>query len=141
MDDPELFDVFTVDNNPEPPRKTLIVTEEHKIKKSKKERPKEKDKKKSEDGGINLRRLQDTKKRRKEQQSNDEDQTSGTESYKTAKRPRKVPEQPVIVDSFETETDQIVPAAQGLQGAAITDQNIIIKKRVRPRSPKFNFFV
>ena len=34
------------------------------------------------------------------------------------------------MDSFETESDQIVPATQGLQGIAPTDQNIVIKKRV-----------
>jgi hypothetical protein len=142
MDDAELFDVFSVNNNPEPPRKTLTVTEDHKTKKPKKEgHNKEKDKRKPEDGETNAHRSQDAKKRRKEQQSNDDDQTSGTESYNIAKRPRKVAEQPVVVDSFETETDQIVPAAQGLQGAAITDHNIIIKKRVRPRSRKCKAYI
>lgn len=62
MDDSELFDVFNVDNNPEPETKAIPTQ--------------------------------------------------------------------VVVDSFETESDQIVPATQGLQGIAPTDQNIVIKKRV-----------
>ena len=58
-------------------------------------------------------------------------QMDGVESTGAAKKMRKLADNPIIVDSFETETDQIVPATTGLQGVAPTDQNIVIKKRVK----------
>jgi hypothetical protein len=48
---------------------------------------------------------------------------------------KKIAQNPIVVDSFETESDQIVPAAQGLQGAPVDgDSNIVIKKRVSSQS-------
>jgi hypothetical protein len=84
MDDSELFDVFTVDNNPEPEQKTIARPERPKSKKEKKGK----------------------------------------------KEKSKAKDNPIVVDSFETESDQIVRATTGLQGVAPTDENIVIKKKV-----------
>jgi hypothetical protein len=120
MDDLELFDVFSTDNNPEPVQKTASTAPKPKVKKSKKpkkERPTTND-------TANGKR------------HHDEPSENGTETDATngeigpiAKRKRRNIENPIIVDSFETESDQIVPAAQGL-GAPVADHNIIIKKKV-----------
>jgi len=55
----------------------------------------------------------------------------GVESTGAAKKMRTLADDLIIVDSFETETDQIVLATTGLLGVALTDQNIVIKKRVK----------
>lgn len=127
MDDSELFDVFTVDNNPEPEQKTIARPERPKSKKDKKDR-KEKHKSKSKDAsnGSNGKRAHDDD----SQNSVGENDIDGTDSSPPATKRLRKKENPIVVDSFETESDQIVRATTGLQGAAPTDENIVIKKKV-----------
>jgi ATP-dependent RNA helicase DOB1 len=124
MDDLELFDVFSTDNNPEPVQKTIQGIQKVKPKKEKKEK-KDKSKKNSANGdSTNGKRHHDEA----SSHSTPEIDSVGP----TKKRHRKDAENPIIVDSFETESDQILPAAQGL-GTAPADHNIIIKKKVLPQ--------
>ena len=129
MDDSELFDVFTVDNNPEPEQKTIARPERPKSKKEKKEK-KEKSKSKSKDGsanGVNGKRSHEEHSAK----SDDEEDVDGViDLPPSTKRFRKNNDNPIVVDSFETESDQIVRATTGLQGVAPTDENIVIKKKV-----------
>jgi len=124
MDDSELFDVFNIDNNPEPEQKTIPTQ-------NKKRKPKKP--KKTTDEKSTTNKDQSTNgvsgKRSHEDLSTKSD-ADEDEVEVVSKKPRKLDETPIIVDSFETESDQIVPATQGLQGIAPTDQNIVIKKRV-----------
>jgi hypothetical protein len=128
MDDSELFDVFAIDNNPEPEQKTIARPERVKSKKDKKDK-KEKHKSKSKDAsnGLNGKRAHDED----SQNSVGEDDINGADSSPPAtKKSRRSKENPIVVDSFETESDQIVRATTGLQGVAPTDENIVIKKKV-----------
>ena len=124
MDDSELFDVFNVDNNPEPEQKTIPA--QNKKRKAKKPKKSREDKSTTNQGtstnGVNGKRSHEDLSIKSDVEEDDLEIVS--------KKPRKIDEAPIIVDSFETETDQIVPATQGLQGIAPTDQNIVIKKRV-----------
>jgi hypothetical protein len=120
MDDSELFDVFSVDNNPEPVQKTAPGPQ----KKAKKAKHTKQEKKATEDTVNGKRSHDDTSSNSAEPEEN------GTHVVPVSKRHRKNTQNPIIVDSFETESDQIVPAAQGLQGTAVADHNIIIKKKV-----------
>lgn len=132
MDDSELFDVFNVDNNPEPAQKTIQAPPREKPKKqkeSKHENTVANDKVTANGGGgggVKGKRPHD----HVSTETNKAKQMDGVESIGIAKKMRKMADNPIIVDSFETETDQIVPATTGLQGVAPTDQNIVIKKRV-----------
>ena len=103
MDDNELFAVFTAENNPEPVQKTQRGT-------SRKTRS----------------HTDDTTCKRSR---GDQADGVGEDEPQTAKRLRKN-DTPVVLDSFETESEQIVPAIEGLQGVAPVDQSIVIKKRV-----------
>ena len=128
MDDSELFDVFNVDNNPEPEQKTIQAPPREKQKKQKKSKHENTTATKEviANGGVNGKRPHDDVSTENDvQQPMDGVQTTGA-----AKKSRKLADNPIIVDSFETETDQIVPATTGLQGVAPTDHNIVIKKRV-----------
>ena len=127
MDDSELFDVFNVENNPEPAQKTIQGLPREKPKKPEKSKH-EKDvvRDAAAKGGVNGKRPYEQVSR----EAKKERQIDGQESTGVAKKPRKLADHPIIVDSFETETDQIVPATTGLQGVAPTDQNIVIKKKV-----------
>ena len=129
MDDLELFDVFNVDNNPEPEQKTIQAPPREKPKKQKRSKHENTAAKEvTANGGVHGKRPHEhVSPENGVQQPMDGVQTTGA-----AKKPRKLADNPIIVDSFETETDQIVPAATGLQGVAPTDQNIVIKKRVTP---------
>jgi hypothetical protein len=125
MDDSELFDVFNIDNNPEPVQNTVpgIQREDsRKLKKWKTEKFKSDDSSSNEVNGKRSYVEVSTKM--------EEDGVDGSENTPVPKKSRKNDNAPIVVDSFETETDQIVPATQGLQGAAVTDHNIVIKKRV-----------
>jgi hypothetical protein len=127
MDDSELFDVFTVDNNPEPEQKTIARPERPK---SKKEKKGKKEKSKAKDGsanGVNGKRSPEEQ----SAEGDDEEDVDGVvDSPPATKRFRKNNDNPIVVDSFETESDQIVRATTGLQGVAPTDENIVIKKKV-----------
>jgi hypothetical protein len=114
MDDSELFDVFSTDNNPEPEQKTAASSLKTKSKKPKKQK---KDKVLKSASG-------------KRSHDESEDAVEEEKTSPIVKRHRRNSENPIIVDSFETESDQIVPAAQGLQGTAAPDHNIVIKKKV-----------
>lgn len=116
MDDSELFDVFSLDNNPEPELKTVSVPVTEDLKKPKP--PKVPSKNGS------------TGKRSHDMADDAADETNGSHSPPASKKARKNIEDPIVVDSFETESDQVVPATQGLQGIAPVDENIVIKKRV-----------
>jgi hypothetical protein len=120
MDDLELFDVFSTDNNPEPVQKTASTTHKPKVKKSKKS----KEEKSTTNDTANGKRHHD-----EPSENSTETDATNNEVGPITKRKRKNVENPIVVDSFETESDQIVPAAQGL-GAPVTDHNIIIKKKV-----------
>jgi len=127
MDDAELFDVFEVEDSVETvPLKPAKATKEHRTKKSKKEH---KEKKKStphqDDEDVSSK----NKRALEQRHFNGDDMP---EDSRKSKKSRKIEPQPIVVDSFETETEQIVPATQGLQGTPLTsaDQNIVIKKRV-----------
>jgi hypothetical protein len=114
MDDAELFDVFAVEETPVVQVPNTVKTKKHK-------KEKKKASNQVEDEPI-------TNKRALERAANEDE--SATHKVK---KQRKTEPQPIIVDSFETESDQIVPATQGLQGVPLaTDQNIVIKKRVPP---------
>jgi hypothetical protein len=132
MDDSELFDVFNVDNNPEPAQKTIQAPPREKPKKQKKSKHENtvtNDKVANGGGGgggVNGKRRHD----HVSTETSKKQQMDGVESTGIARKMRKLADNPIIVDSFETETDQIVPATTGLQGVAPTDQNIVIKKRV-----------
>jgi hypothetical protein len=131
MDDSELFDVFSADNNPEPAQKTIQGVETHKSKSKKsKKSNKAKDRKNGENGNKdthNGKRPHDVI----VSHPDGKEETNGTEDESPkSKRSRKNQQNPIVVDSFETESDQIVPAASGLQGAPAPDHNIIIKKKV-----------
>lgn len=127
MDDAELFDVFNIDNNPEPVQ-TTVHGQQQKDKPKKPKKPKD-----EKQGSGDIASNGVTGKRSHEQFSTKgggpEQEVGGSASH-MSKKPRKPNNAPVVVDSFETESDQIVPATQGLQGIAVTDQNIVIKKRV-----------
>jgi len=116
MDDSELFDVFSLDNNPEPEQKTVSVPVTEDLKKPKPSKVP------SQNGS--------TSKRSYDRADDASDERNGSHSPPASKKARKNVEDPVVVDSFETESDQVVPATQGLQGTAPEDQNIVIKKRV-----------
>jgi hypothetical protein len=126
MDDLELFDVFNVDNNPEPEQKTIQGLARDKPKRQKTSKHEKSIANDESANGVSGKRSYDQVSTAGGRKQEDD----GGESTTVTKRLRKMAENPIIVDSFETETDQIVPATQGLQGAARTDQNIIIKKRV-----------
>jgi FtsZ-interacting cell division protein YlmF len=131
MDDSELFDVFNVDNNPEPETKTIPT--QNKTQKAKKPKKSKEDKsttnQRTSSNGATGKRFHEDLSTKSDVEEDDVEVVS--------KKPRKIDETPVIVDSFETESDQIVPATQGLQGIAPKDQNIVIKKRVTPRSDDY----
>jgi hypothetical protein len=120
MDDSELFDVFDVDNNPEPVQKGPVAP----IERTKSQKHRSKDNKPDSNGIASGKRPHD--------KQDDQD----VEERTMIKKSRKNIEDPVVVDSFETESEQIVPATMGLQGTAPTDANIVIKKRVSPESPQ-----
>jgi hypothetical protein len=124
MDDSELFDVFNIDNNPEPEQKTIPT--QNKKRKAKKPKKSKEDKSTTNQGtstnGASRKRSHEDLSTKSDAEEDDVEIVS--------KKPRKIGETPIVVDSFETESDQIVPATQGLQGIAPTDQNIVIKKRV-----------
>ena len=121
MDDSELFDVFNIDNNPEPVQKTVRGVQRVQSKKSRKSGKGEGVSNETPANSVNGKRSHD-------QSRNDE--KNNLKSTQISKKPRKNNDAPIVVDSFETESDQIVPATQGLQGTAPADQNIVIKKRV-----------
>jgi hypothetical protein len=128
MDDSELFDVFKIESNPEPIHKPIPTGPRDKRKYSDR-----KSSEKSSIGLINGANVAVTRRSSEENAQNAQTRftTKEIESFHTSKRSRRANQvEPIVVDSFETETDQIVPATQGLQGIAPTDQNIIIKKRV-----------
>ena len=123
--DSELFDVFNIDNNPEPQQKT--IPSQSKKRKSKK--PNKSNKDKSLEG--NDPSLDGVNRKRPNEDLTKSDLEDDVEPPQTPKKHRKIDEIPIIVDSFETESDQIVPAIQDFEGTPIqADQNIIIKKRV-----------
>jgi len=130
MDDSELFDVFNVDNNPEPAQKTIQAPPREKPKKQKKSKHENVAAKETTanggGAGVSGKRPHD----HVSTETSQEQQMDGVENTGVAKKVRKLADNPIIVDSFETETDQIVPATTGLQGVAPKDQNIVIKKRV-----------
>ena len=129
MDDLELFDVFNVDNNPEPEQKTIQAPPREKPKKQKKSKHENTAAKEvTANGGVHGKRPHE----HVSTENGIQQPMDGVHATEVAKKPRKLADNPIIVDSFETETDQIVPAATGLQGVAPTDQNIVIKKRVTP---------
>jgi hypothetical protein len=127
MDDSELFDVFSADNNPEPVQKTIATTAQRDKSTKQKNNDTEKSTRNDTSNGVKQKRSYDEL---APENGGNKDTTNGTDSTQIAKKSRKNNDIPIIVDSFETESDQIVPATQGLQGIAVTDHNIIIKKRV-----------
>ena len=122
MDDSDLFDVFDVDNNPEPIQNAPPAP----LERQKSQKHKSKDPNKHESNGVVA-----IGKRAHDKRDGDD-----AEGQTTVKKARKNIEDPIVVDSFETESEQIVPATTGLQGIAPTDANIIIKKRVNLRNLK-----
>lgn len=133
MDDSELFDIFNIDNNPEPEQKTVVTTTDATTKKRKQKKPKKSKEEKNVISGKDKSTNGFNGKRSHEDISttkSDDDEEEEVENTTVSKKSRKMDENPIIVDSFETESDQIVPATQGFQGIAPTDQNIIIKKKV-----------
>jgi len=119
MDDPELFDVFNVDNNTEPlQRPVQSVPRDMPNKSVMKELPV---------NGVQRKRSYDGLTANGNRQG-----INGGDVFHISKKPRKNEENPIVVDSFESESDQVVPATHGLQGIVPTDQNIVIKKRVSP---------
>src|SRR5579862_5563080 len=125
MDDLELFDVFNEDNNPEPQQKTIQSTSTVREKKSKKEKKKEKSKDSNQNGHHRKRSHDDLSNK-----SDVDGEVDEMDSTRITKKPRKNTEQPIVVDSFETESDQVLPATAGLQGTVPTNDNIVIKKKV-----------
>ena len=124
MDDSELFDVFNIDNNPEPEQKTIPTQ-------NKKRKPRKPKKTTGEKSTTNKdQSINGFSGKRSHEDPSTKSDVDEDEVEVVSKKPRKIDETPIIVDSFETESDQIVPATQGLQGIAPTDQNIVIKKRV-----------
>jgi hypothetical protein len=121
MDDLELFDVFSADNNPEPAQKTITGHSREKVTKTTRPRHENSQVKDKANG----------KRSYHDSAENGAEEDFDRDDIAPSKRSRKVNENPIVVDSFETESDQIVPVAQGLQGIpAPPDENIIIKKRV-----------
>jgi hypothetical protein len=141
MDDAELFDVFSIDNDAEAPAPAAATVAAHLSERTRKKKSKANGKNKAEHSIK-------TEEQATEQSpspmgkrshvdvieiSSDDDEAGGAapdDSPRPAKKARKAEANPVVVDSFETESDQIVRAAEGLQGAPVTDENIVIKKRV-----------
>jgi hypothetical protein len=113
-----------VDNNPEPEQITIPTQN----KKRKAKRPKKSREDKSatnqeiSTNGVSAKRFHENISTKSDVEEDD--------AKVVSKKPRNIDSAPIIVDSFEKESDQIVPATQGLQGVAPTDQNIVIKKRV-----------
>ena len=128
MDDSELFDVFNEYNNPEPLQKTTAGTKDAERKKSKKD--KKKDKSKDTQNGVNQRKRSLDETSEKMDVDGESGEIDAAEVSGITKKVRKNTQQPIVVDSFETESDQVVPAIAGLQGIAPTNDNIVIKKRV-----------
>ena len=122
MDDSDLFDVFDVDNNPEPIQNAPTAP----LERQKSQKHKSKGPSKQESNGVVA-----IGKRAHDKRDGDD-----AEGKMTVKKARKNIEDPIVVDSFETESEQIVPATTGLQGTAPTDAKIIIKKRVNLRNLK-----
>jgi len=140
MDDAELFDVFNVDNSPEPPRKTVPGEATHLQRESKKKKLKTEkqqvrqnesalDEATSPTNGSKAKRSHDDVIEISSDDNGDEGLPE--ESPRHSKKSRTEEANPIVLDSFEKESDQIVRATQGLQGAPVTDENIVIKKRVR----------
>jgi len=127
MDDADLFDVFNEDNNPEPQQKTIQGTKGSKVKKSKKEK---KDKSKETHNGIHKKRSHEEINPSHDMEDEENEVIDNEESTRLNKKPRKIAEHPIVVDSFETETDQIVPATTGLQGTVPASDTIVLKKKV-----------
>src|SRR5271170_1563119 len=106
MDDSELFDVFNVDNNPEPAQKTIQAPPREKPKKQKKSKHENtvaNDKVTANGGGgggVKGKRPHD----HVSTETSKEKQMDGVESTGMAKKMRKLADNPIIVDSFETET-------------------------------------
>ena len=124
MDDSELFDVFNVDNNPEP-EQTTIPTQNKKRKAKKPKKSREDKSTTNQEISTNV-----VNGKRSHEDLSTKSDVEEDDAKVVSKKPRNINEAPIIVDSFEKESDQIVPATQGLQGVAPTDQNIVIKKRV-----------
>ena len=140
MDDAELFDVFNVDNSPEPPRKTVPGEATHLQRESKKKKLKtEKQQVRQNESALDeaTSPTNGSKAKRSHDDvieiSSDDSDDGGPpeESPRLSKKSRTAEANPIVLDSFEKESDQIVRATQGLQGAPVTDENIVIKKRVR----------
>jgi len=140
MDDADLFDVFTIDNNPEPPRKTIASETTHIQQQAKKKKLK-KDKQQVLKDESALEEATSPTNGSKAKRSHDDvieissddngDEGLPEESPRHSKKSRTEEANPIVLDSFEKESDQIVRATQGLQGAPVIDENIVIKKRVR----------
>jgi len=128
MDDSELFDVFNEYNNPEPLQKTTAGTKDVERKKSKKD--KKKDNSKDTQNGTHQRKRSLDETSEKMDVDGETGEIDAAEVSGITKKVRKNTQQPIVVDSFETESDQVVPAIAGLQGIAPTNDNIVIKKRV-----------
>ena len=142
MDDADLFDVFSIDNNPEPPQKTIPGEAAHLQQKAKKTRSKRKHEARKDDSVLEeaISPTNGSKAKRSHDDvvgiSSDDNENGGPpeEFPRSAKKSRKAEANPIVLDSFEKESDQIVRATQGLQGAPVTDEDIVIKKRV-PKAP------
>ena len=134
MDDSELFDVFSIDNNPEPIQKIVQGEPRESLKKPKKLKTEESVAKETKTSaiGVNKKRTHDNPAPKDDPRENNE--SDETTHSRVSKKSRGMTDNPVVVDSFETESDQIIPATQGLQGLPVADHNIIIKKRVPPIS-------
>jgi hypothetical protein len=141
MDDAELFDVFSIDNDIDAPAPATATVAAHLKDKTKKKKSKadNKNKKQSIKTGDGQANEQTTSPKGKRSHfevieiSSDDNETgriAPEDSPRPTKKARKVEANPVVVDSFETESDQIVRAAEGLQGVPVTDENIVIKKKV-----------
>lgn len=140
MDDAELFDVFGIDNDAEAAAPAATVAA-HLSQKTRKKKSKATSKNKAEQSTRKEEPAteQSTSPKGKRSHvdvieiSSDDGEAGGAvpdDSPRPAKKARKADANPVVVDSFETESDQIVRAAEGLHGEPVTDENIVIKKRV-----------
>jgi hypothetical protein len=141
MDDAELFDVFSIENDTEAPAPATATVASHLKEKTKKKKSKTDNKHKAKQI---IKKEEHTNKQPPSPRgkrshvevieiSSDENVAgvaAPDDSPRPAKKPRKAEAHPVVVDSFETESDQIVRAAEGLQGVPVTDENIVIKKKV-----------
>ena len=130
MDDPELFDVFNVDDASEPAQRAMQSLRRDKFNTSEKKEVKKSAKTETPVNGVQRKRSYDDAVPNGILQS-----TNGEDVSHISKRSRKREENPIVVDSFETESEQVVPATQGLQGIAPVDKNIVIKKRVSTLFP------